>query len=127
MHQIQCSRIRYGINCGVICFVIGTVLIIGLGDELGMLIVLLYNVLIYRLVRKSHDDGFRISFIGVGSVLLTATIFIVQYKFRRYIDSGCMKMLDDQYASNSYLLTTVLFSMLSWEAGLSILRPKLRI
>lgn len=113
------SRIRFYFNLGAICFASGYILTTGISEELTVLLLLTFNIAVFRRLRKSHSKQ-HLRLITAVSILATSSIFIIQYQYRRFIDWSCIRLISDAQANTSYLLTFLLFSIVIWELGIAL-------
>lgn len=111
-------RLRSYLNLGVVFFVIGLILT-GIGEEFTVLIALAFNLMIYRKLSGLKQNKWT-GWIAVVSILITFSSFVIQYQYRRIIDWGSIKFISDYQANTSYLLTTLLFSIVTWEVGVAL-------
>jgi len=109
-------RIKYYLNTGFVCFCIGFVLTHGIGEELTIPVLLVFNYLILTRFRRDYR-GPDIYLIALISTVFTVSVFIVQYEYRKFVDWGCIKLIPDFEANNSYLTTMVIFTIILWELG----------
>ncbi|MFT7033479.1 MAG: hypothetical protein ACJA2S_001987 [Cyclobacteriaceae bacterium] len=116
-------RLKYYIKTALICFIIGFILNYTLGEEFTLIALLAFNLIVfYRF--KAIEHKISVIVLAVISTLFTTLLFILQYQYREHIDWGHIKSISDFQANLSYLLTTILFSAITWELGITFLIKK---
>lgn len=91
------------------------------GGELALLLIWLYNFLIWRRNRRLISSPYT-GMLAAAITLFTTGVFLIQFFYQYYFGRmGCFVLISDVEAGVSYLTTMILFTITLWELGIGFL------